>query len=260
MFDRFGLLEPYRSQSEIMRINDHSIWLGDYSAALDIVNLKVNNIKSVLSIIHSMDVKYTDINHKIIYIKDKPDIDIFQYFDVTNEFIESALQQGSLLVHCSMGISRSPAIVIAYIMMKFKYPFSKAYHIVRKKRPIICPNFGFSFQLKQYERICIQPKIMPEVVYKEFKCPPIQQVRSISLRKSPQQQFINSQAQSERQQNNTNTSLSASSERKTIHQKRKQKEKKLPQLQPQINFGSYNTIKEFAEKLKASRLIQIKYN
>lgn len=41
-----------------------------------------------------------------------------------------------------MGISRSPAIVIAYLMMKFKYPFSKAYHLVRKKRAIICPNFG----------------------------------------------------------------------------------------------------------------------
>lgn len=67
---------------------------------------------------------------------------------MANEFIDSALSIGSILVHCSMGISRSPTIVIAFVMMKFKYPFSKAYNLVRKKRPIICPNFGFTFQLK----------------------------------------------------------------------------------------------------------------
>lgn len=77
MFDRFGLLEPYRPASEIIKIENNSLWLGDYSAALDIVNLKVNNIKSILSVIHSIDIKYTEINHKIIYIKDKPGVDIF---------------------------------------------------------------------------------------------------------------------------------------------------------------------------------------
>lgn len=77
MFDRFGLLEPYCPVSEIIKIDNNSLWLGDYSAALDIVNLKVKNIKSILSIIHSIDIKYTEINHKVIYIKDKPNIDIF---------------------------------------------------------------------------------------------------------------------------------------------------------------------------------------
>ncbi|CAD8054984.1 unnamed protein product [Paramecium primaurelia] len=38
---------------------------------------------------------------------------------------------------------------------------------------------------------------MPERVYKEFKCTPIQQMKGINLSQSPQQQFINSQLQSE---------------------------------------------------------------
>jgi len=53
------------------------------------------------------------------------------------------MREGSVLVHCSMGISRSSTIVIAFIMKKFTFSFSKAYNLVKKKRPIICPNSGF---------------------------------------------------------------------------------------------------------------------
>lgn len=77
MFDRFGLLEPYRPLNKILTLNQNSIYLGDLSAAMDIVNLKVNNIKSILSIVHNSDLHYSEINHKVILIKDKPHIDIF---------------------------------------------------------------------------------------------------------------------------------------------------------------------------------------
>ena len=58
MFDRFGLLEPYRPLNKILTFNQNSIYLGDLSSAMDIVNLKVNNIKSILSIIHTADLHY----------------------------------------------------------------------------------------------------------------------------------------------------------------------------------------------------------
>ncbi len=43
--------------------------------------------------------------------------DIKKHFDKTNEFIEKVKQQnGKILVHCQAGISRSPTIVIAYMI------------------------------------------------------------------------------------------------------------------------------------------------
>jgi undecaprenyl pyrophosphate phosphatase UppP len=51
-----------------------------------------------------------------------------------------------------MGISRSASTVIAYLMRKFNYGFSFAYNFVKKKRPIICPNYGFCRQLKDFEK------------------------------------------------------------------------------------------------------------
>ena len=50
-----------------------------------------------------------------------------------------------------MGISRSPTIVIAYLMKKLNLKLVDAYEKVREKRPIIAPNIVFMNQLMDYE-------------------------------------------------------------------------------------------------------------
>lgn len=61
-----------------------------------------------------------------------------------------------MLVHCQAGISRSPTIVIAYLMKKFNLKLDDAYSQVRSKRPIISPNLVFYSQLMDYESKIIQ--------------------------------------------------------------------------------------------------------
>ena len=56
-----------------------------------------------------------------------------------------------MLVHCQAGISRSPTIVIAYLMNKMQMRMNDAYNMVRDKRPIIAPNLVFMSQLMDYE-------------------------------------------------------------------------------------------------------------
>ena len=52
-----------------------------------------------------------------------------------------------------MGISRSPSIVIAYLMYQNKMKFEEAYNFVKNKRKEISPNSGFQEQLKKFEKI-----------------------------------------------------------------------------------------------------------
>lgn len=47
-------------------------------------------------------------------------------------------------------MSRSAAVVIAYMMAKHKLLFEEAFYIVKAKRSITCPNNGFIAQLKLY--------------------------------------------------------------------------------------------------------------
>lgn len=75
--------------------------------------------------------------------------------DDANEFIDDKLSKGRrVLVHCAAGKSRSPSIVIAYLMRKNKWTFDEAMEYVKKKRSIVEPNVGFVKQLRGYIYIC----------------------------------------------------------------------------------------------------------
>jgi protein-tyrosine phosphatase len=74
-------------------------------------------------------------------------------FDKTNEFIDEARSQnGKVLVHCHMGISRSPTVIIAYLMgLKIKTAL-ETLEKVQAIRPIANPNTNFSQQLHNFQR------------------------------------------------------------------------------------------------------------
>jgi protein-tyrosine phosphatase len=58
-----------------------------------------------------------------------------------------------VLVHCAAGVSRSPTLVIAYIMWSQKKTRKEAYEYVSSKRPIIDPNENFMNQLEMFEEV-----------------------------------------------------------------------------------------------------------
>ncbi len=85
-------------------------------------------------------------------LADVPDSDISELIPEVNTHIDYYLRNGKkVLVHCHMGISRSVALVIGYLMWKLKVPLQTAYNIVVAKRNIINPNYGFINQLIEYE-------------------------------------------------------------------------------------------------------------
>ena len=96
--------------------------------------------------------KYTDFTYLTIYEEDRPDTDLYQYFDITFRFIERYSKTSGVLVHCAAGISRSSTIIIAYVMKKLDLSFCEAFDYVQRRHPNTDPNIGFICQLQQYEK------------------------------------------------------------------------------------------------------------
>jgi predicted protein tyrosine phosphatase len=103
-------------------------------------------------------------------ILDLPSQNIRKHFDTVIEFIgscffsvpsavngflhlDNALQSnGNVLVHCSAGISRSPTLVLAYLMKKNHWTLDQAFEKMRKLRQIVDPNVSFIIQLREWEK------------------------------------------------------------------------------------------------------------
>ena len=74
------------------------------------------------------------------------------YAQVADKIIDVVTRGGKALVHCVAGVSRSAAIVIAYLMKHKRLPLREAFTLVRARRPFIRPNVGFWRQLIDYEQ------------------------------------------------------------------------------------------------------------
>ena len=61
---------------------------------------------------------------------------------------------GAVFVHCMGGISRSPAVVAAYLMRYRGLDVGGAMRVVRAGNPRSCPNEGFVRQLVEWEAHC----------------------------------------------------------------------------------------------------------
>lgn len=121
-------------------------------------DLKELEITHILNISCKKDPEYTNIKSLFINIPDGGDLNednksIDDYFQTTINFIEDAIEDnGKILVHCRMGISRSSSLVIAYLMKSLNKPYFDILNIVKEKRPIIDPCFKFVCKLLDYQK------------------------------------------------------------------------------------------------------------
>ena len=92
--------------------------------------------------------------HLFLGLRDHTDQDISEAFPAFFEFVE-ALTRGrstaKVLVHCEVGVSRSPTLVIAWFMKRDNLSFFDAFLRVRSQRFQVLPNIGFASQLQRLE-------------------------------------------------------------------------------------------------------------
>ncbi|RHY28484.1 hypothetical protein DYB32_005942 [Aphanomyces invadans] len=87
-------------------------------------------------------------------LRDHATQDIHQHFYSIFQFIDMARSRhGKVFIHCVKGISRSPAMAIAYLMAREQLGLYPALELVRSSRPVIDPNAGFIFQLNEWDSL-----------------------------------------------------------------------------------------------------------
>lgn len=117
-------------------------------------NLKKHSITLVVNVTNDvLDAPVPGIMYTRFSAVDEPTQDLKKYFNPAADRIEEAIRTGGrVVVHCMAGVSRSCAIVLAYLVRYRNMTLREAFKYVRERRAIVHPNHGFFQQLIDFER------------------------------------------------------------------------------------------------------------
>ncbi|KAL3665323.1 hypothetical protein V7S43_009364 [Phytophthora oleae] len=127
------------------------VFVGSVHAAFNVEALKSNKISHVLNLAGSYATFPEDFTYLSLSIRDKEYASLLSCLPIAMVFIDAGLKSGGVLVHCAGGRSRSPAVVMAFLMMKQQMSYADASAQVKALRPVVSLNVGFDAQLKCLE-------------------------------------------------------------------------------------------------------------
>ena len=131
------------------------LFLGSEWNASDVQVLERIGVTHVVNVSREIDNFFPNRFHYYnVRVYDDESSELLRYWNSVFKFIENAKQvNGRVLVHCKMGVSRSAACVVAYVMKSQHLCRDEAVEFVRQKRTCVQPNKGFMEQLLVYEGI-----------------------------------------------------------------------------------------------------------
>ena len=85
-----------------------------------------------------------------IYLKNILLQEQFKLFDISHYEVKGEKNNNRVLVHCSLGVSRSSCVIICYLMRKFQLIYNEAYEILNFHRNKAVPIQSFVNELENY--------------------------------------------------------------------------------------------------------------
>ncbi|KAM9808965.1 dual specificity protein phosphatase 13A-like [Syngnathus typhle] len=147
-----------------------NLYIGNIAVAQNKKTLSKLGITHVLNAAHSKQGSIGDqgfYGDACIYFgipaEDSDHFDVSQYFKPAADFIHKVLKnnQGKVLVHCIMGVSRSATLALGYLMLCQRLSLHDALRHVVQKRAIY-PNRNFLMLLhKLDEQLAFKRRLCP---------------------------------------------------------------------------------------------------
>jgi len=128
------------------------LWLGSRADAKALLAKEADGgaVPSILSFSNDGAREPESGKHLRLTLADSSEADLGPVLGRALRFIHLHLD-GGVLVHCHRGVSRSPAIVCAYLMCAKGLPLREALSLLVSRREQVAPNVHFVVQLKMLE-------------------------------------------------------------------------------------------------------------
>lgn len=130
----------------------NGLYVGSIRAAFNEEGLRTAGITHILNASGVEDTYPGSFKYMAVAMRDATTQDLLKVMEKVGAFLNSGTRDGNrTLVHCRAGRSRSPAIVVAFLMAQHGLSFTEARALLHKVRPTECINAGFEAQLQALE-------------------------------------------------------------------------------------------------------------
>merc|ERR1711991_110564 len=127
------------------------LFIGGLATPSNVGFLTDRGVRYALNV--SDDVPRAPVDHYLqIKVADTVTEDLARYWDDTTAFIDRARSEGvAIVVYDTTGVSRAPAFVLAYLMVKEQLLLREGLYILKEARRWVNPNMHFMSTLSDLE-------------------------------------------------------------------------------------------------------------
>ncbi|XP_027623257.1 dual specificity protein phosphatase 12 isoform X3 [Tupaia chinensis] len=150
------------------------LYLGGARAVAELEHLREAGITAVLTV-DSEEPAFKagpgveGLRRLFVPVLDTPETDLLSHLDRCVAFVGQARAEGrAVLVHCHAGVSRSVAVVTAFLMKTDQLTFETAYENLQTVQPEAKMNEGFQWQLKLYQAMGCEVDTS-SAIYKQYR-------------------------------------------------------------------------------------------
>lgn len=154
-----GDIELHNQKNKHMIEIIPNLYLGNWNNANNLHELIYTKIDIIINVAYELPNAFPN---KFTYLKvmwdDCNNENILLDLDNLTNFIQQHIGKSKILIHCQQGMSRSPSLIIAYLIRFLGYDYYTALDYIRIKKPniewsdgsieyLVKPNDGFKQQL-----------------------------------------------------------------------------------------------------------------
>ncbi|CAN2391855.1 positive regulation of glucokinase activity [Pristimantis euphronides] len=147
------------------------LYIGSASDATDVWSLQDAGITHILTVDSTEQKDLADsLQKKFIPLFDDPSTDLLSRLPECLKFLKDALEkpESRVLVHCHAGVSRSAAVMAAYMMNTTRCTFEEAHQRLQDKKSDIKIHEEFVNQLSVFEEMGCDMD-MNSAIYKQYR-------------------------------------------------------------------------------------------